>query len=112
MAEKPSPLSSACPAKVFRKHYAKLLDAIQSPYQLAASLYAEDLIGRETKGRVTSSSGPLIEKSNILLDAVESTLLVSSEQKSTMLSLCSVLEESGEPALREIATDMRTCITG
>ena len=112
MAEKPSPLPSACPAKVLRKHFAKLLVGIQSPDTLAAFLYAENLIGHETKGTVTSSSGPFVEKSNILLNAVESTLLVSSDQKNTMLSLCTALEESGEEALRKIAVDMRRCVTG
>ena len=110
--EKPSPSPSADPAKVFRKHFAKLLVGIQSPDILAAFLYAEELISRETKGKVTSSSGPFVEKSNMLLNAVESTLLVSSDRKSTMLSLCTVLEESGEPALRKIAADMRRCFTG
>ena len=111
MAEKP-PSPSADPAKVLRKHFAKLLVGIQSPNTLAAFLYAADLISRDTKRKVTSSSGPFDEKSSMLLDAVESTVLASSDPKSTMLSLCTVLEESGEPVLRKIAADMRGCITG
>ena len=112
MAEKPSPSPSADPAKVLRKHFAKVLVGIQSPDTLAAFLYAEELISHETKGKVTSSSGSFVEKSSMLLNAVESTVLASSDPESTMLSLCAVLEESGEPALRKIATDMRGCITG
>ena len=112
MAEKPSPFSSADPAKVLRKHFAKLLVGIQSPSTLAAFLYAEDLISHETKGKVTSSPVAFVEKSSMLLNAVESTVLASSDQKSTMLSLCAVLNESGEPALGKIAADMRRCITG
>ena len=112
MAEKPSPLPSADPAKVLRRHFAKLLVGIQSPNTLAAFLYAEDLISYETKGKVTSSSAPFVEKSSMLLNAVESTVLVSSDQNSTMLSLCDVLEESGEPPLKKIAADMSRCIAG
>ena len=112
MAEKPTPLPSADPAKVLRKHFAKLLVSIESPNILATFLYAEDLISHETKGKVTSSSAVFVEKSSMLLNAVESTVLASRDQKSTMLSLCAVLEESGEPALRKIAADMRICITG
>ena len=113
MAEKPSPLPSADPAKVLRKHYAKLLVGIQSPSTLAAFLYAEDLISHETKEKVTSSLFlSFVERSSMFLNAVESTVLASSDQKSTMLSLCAVLEESGEPALGKIAADMRRCITG
>ena len=112
MAEKSSPLPSADPAKVLRRHFAKLLVGIQSPNTLAAFLYAEDLISYETKGKVTSSSAPFVEKSSMLLNAVESTVLISSNRKSTMLSLCAVLEKSGEPPLRNIAADMRRCIAG
>ena len=112
MDEKPSPSPSADPAKVLRNHFAKLLVGIQSPDTFAAFLYAEELISHETKGKVTTSSRPFVEKSSMLLNAVESTVLVSSDPKSTMLSLCTVLEESGEPALRKIAADMRRCITG
>ena len=112
MAEQPSPLPSSDPAKVLRRRFAKLLVAIQSPNTLAAFLYAEGLISLETKGKVTSSPMSFVEKSSMLLNAVESTVLVSSDQKSTMLSLCAVLEESGEPPLRNIAADMRRCITG
>ena len=112
MAEKTSPLPSANPAKVLRKYIAKLVVSIQSPGLLANILYSGELISREMKGGVTSSSRPFVEKSIALLDAVESTLLASGDQKSTMLSLCAALEESGEPALRKIAADMRTCITG
>ena len=112
MAEKSSPLPSASPAKVFRKHFAKLLVGIQSPDIFAAFLYSEGLISHETKGKVISSSGPFVDKSGILLNAVESTVLVSSDQNSTMLRLCGVLEESGEPPLREIAADMRRRVIG
>ena len=112
MAEKPSPLPSTDPAKVLRKHIAKLVVSIQSPDLLANILYSEDLISREMKGRVTSSSGPFVDKSSALLDAVEETLLASRDQKSTMLSLCAALEESGELSLRKIAADMRACTTG
>ena len=112
MADKPSPLPSADPTRVLRKHFAKLLVGIQSPSTLAAFLYAKDLISHETKGKVTSSPVSFVEKSSMLLNAVESTVLASSDQKSTMLSLCAVLEESGEPALGKIAADMRRYITG
>ena len=111
MAEKPSPLPSADSAKVLRKHFAKLLVGIQSPNTLAAFLYAKDLISHETKGKVTSSPVSFVEKSSMLLNAVENTVLASRDQKSTMLSLCAVLEESGERALGKIAADMRRCIT-
>ena len=112
MAEKPSPLLFADPAKVLRKHFAKLLVGIQSPNTLAAFLYAEDLISHETKGKVTSAPVSFVEKSSMLLTAVESTVLASSDQKRTMLSLCAVLEESDEAALRKITADMRSCIIG
>ena len=112
MDEKPSPSPTADPAKVLRRHFAKLLVGIQSPNTLAAFLYSEDLINYETKGKVTSTSAPFVEKSSMLLNAVESTVLVSSDQKNTMLRLCAVLEESGEPPLRKIAADMRRYIAG
>ena len=112
MAEKPSPLPSTDPARVLCEHFAKLLVSIQSPDLLAAFLYVKNLISHETRGKVTSSSGSFVGKSNILLSAMEETLLASRDQKSMMLNLCAVLEESDEPSLRKIAADMRTCITG
>ena len=112
MDEKPSPSPSADPAKVLRKHFAKLLVGIQSPDIFAAFLYAEDLISRETKIKVKSFVGSFTEKSNMLLDAVESTVLVSSDPKSTLLRFCTVLDESGKPTLRIIAADIRRRITG
>ena len=103
---------SADPANVFRKHFANLLIGIQLPDRLAAILYANGLIGRQTKENVTTFLGPVVERSMMLLNPLESTILVSSDQKSTMLSLCTALEESCEPSLREIAAKMRICITG
>ena len=112
LGEKPSPLLSADPAKVFREHFAKLLVGIQSPILLAGIFFAKDLIRREARGRVTLSSATFVEKSSILLSAMEETLIASRDQKSTMLRLCAALEESGELALQKIAADMRTHITG
>ena len=112
MARKSSPLPSTDPAMLFHKHYAKLVVGIQSPDQLATILCSEGLISHHMKRRMRSSSMQFVDKSSALLDAVEKTLLASGDQKSTMLSLCAALEESGEPSLSEIAADMRVCITG
>ena len=112
MARKSSPLPFTDPAMLFHKHYAKLAVGIQSPNQLATILCSEGLVSHHTKRRVRSSSMRFVDKSSALLDAVEETLLASGDQKSTMLSLCAALEESGEPALRKIAAGMRACITG
>ena len=112
MARKSSPLPSTDPAMLVRKHYAKLVVGIQSPDQLAAILCSEGLVSHHIKRRVRSSSVQFVNKSSTLLDALEETLLASRDQKSTMLSLCAALEESGELSLRRIAADMRACITG
>ena len=103
---------TADPAKVFQKHFAKLVASIQSPGMLACFLYAKHLISYKTKQMVTSLIEPVGERSEVLLSALRDTLLVPSDQKSTMLGLCTALEKSGEPALGKIAADMRICITG
>ena len=60
----------------FKRHYADLFNGIQNPVSLSASLYAVDLLSRDTKRRINEL--PLTEqKVSELLDAVETAIRVN-----------------------------------
>ena len=95
------------PRDVFRRNYAVLQSAIISSLELAGLLYSDGLINEGTKNEVNSSNAPPSAKAGCLLDAVERTLVGSSQPEDVLSRLCDVLDVSGEPALREIARRMK-----
>ena len=99
--------------KVFREYYGILGNSIHSAENLAGLLYSDELISKTTKDEVnsTSSTAP-IKKAHCVLDAVEKTLTASGQPESVLDRLCYVLTQSGEPALREIAGQMQSSVSG
>ena len=55
----------------FRKHYAKLAEAIQNPLSLANQLFSEEIITSEVKERMRSPLLSRVGKNSGLLSAVE-----------------------------------------
>ena len=105
--------TSSHPHNVFRDHYGNIQQAITSAESLAGLLYSDRLISEGTKNKVNSisSAGP-IEKASCVLDAVEKTLVASSQPEDVLYRLCDVLKLSGEPALEEIAGRMQSSVSG
>ena len=84
----------------FKSHYADLFNGIQNPVSLSASLYAVDLLPRDTKRRINELA--LTEqKVSELLDAMETAIRLdpmnfhkfvkAMEKDSSMQHLCDKL---------------------
>ena len=98
------------PVRVLQKVYGRLFQAISSPDLLAGFMYSEELIGDEIVGDLPSMT-PSQAKTK-LLSAFSATLRGSEHQQNVMERMCTALEETGEPVLREIASDIRSLCRG
>ena len=95
---------------VFTKHYDKLVQAIDEPLVLAATLKAKGYIGRALMRDLQSAKGvPDDDKSIKLLNAVESLLGVHDDAYGELETLMSILEEEGG-ALKVVIKSMRTML--
>ena len=98
------------PVRVLQKMYGRLFQAISSPDLLAGFMYSEGLIGDETVVDVSSTA--LSQAKTKLLTAFSATLRVSERQENVMERMCKALQATGEPVLREIASDIRSLCRG
>ena len=64
---------------IFRKHYARLCDAIQDPPSLAAELYFRGILPRRVLERTSLLSLTRLEKNSRLLSHVETQILTNSQ---------------------------------
>ena len=64
---------------IFRKHFARLCDAIQDPPSLAAELYRRGIIPREVLERTNLLGLTRLEKNSGLLSAVETQIRANSQ---------------------------------
>ena len=78
----------------FRRYYNRLLDNVDNPVKLARLLFAEGLISKEEKDKITSDEND-VEQSRVLLDAVQRTLLQVSEPSETIKSLRGAFKKAG-----------------
>ena len=100
------------PHKVFRQNYGRLQCSITGPVGLAGKLFAKELIGTETNNKVVTTDAATIDKATWLLLDVQATLKVCRQPENLLKTLCDVLDDSGEPALQDIASGMRSSIAG
>ena len=98
------------PFRVLQKVYGRLFQAIHSPDLLAGFMYSRELIAYE----VVSDLPPMTssEAKTKLLSAFTATLGGSKHQENVMERMYAALEETGEPALRDIASDIRYLCRG
>ena len=87
-------------AKVLRVYHNRLLDAIQDPVRVAASLYSEEIIGNVTNQDLIPDQ-PKYRKNAILLDAVRSGV---GNDETKMDVFLGVLENT---AVEEVVEAMR-----
>ena len=98
------------PDRVLEKFYGRLFKAIHSPELLAAFMLSRQLIGAEIVNDLTSmtcSQGKVK-----LLSAFIASLQGSQRQESVMERMCLAMEDTGEPGLAEVASDIRTLYQG
>ena len=57
--------------RIFREHYAKLVEYIQNPFDVAILLYSQGFIASEVRDYTSMATLTTLEKSNALLSAVE-----------------------------------------
>ena len=98
------------PVRVLKKVYGRLFQAIHSPDLLAGFMYSEELIGDEIVGDLPSISSS--QARTKLLSAFSATLGGSDRQDNVMERMCRALEATGEPALKDIASDIRLLCRG
>ena len=104
---------TSLPRKVFLTHYDRLQEAIDSPVRLAEELTTKDLIGTATNSKILSvAADPRSTKAGWILGDVLVKLETSHKPDTVLKTLCDALDKSGAPALKGIATSIRTSFDG
>ena len=98
------------PVRVLQSVYGRLFKAIHSPELLAGFLYSEELIGDELLSDLPSMT--VSQAKTKLLSALIATLQASDHQENVMESMGLALDATGEPVLKDVASDMRSLLRG
>ena len=108
MAGEPSQLTQ--PKELLRTFSGRLFTAIRSPETLAQFLFAERLIGEDLLDDLPSMK--FGEAKSALLSAVRAAVRTSNRRENVMTRFLLCLEQSGEPTLGELASEMRALCPG
>ena len=98
------------PERVLQRFNGRLYDAIQSPESLAEFMYTEEFIGPDVIDNLSSFS--FNERKTKLLAAFRTSLRASSQKMQVMTKIYRSLESSGEPLLKDLASQMRALCPG
>ena len=98
------------PAEVLQTFSGKLFTAIRSPEALAQFMYSERLIGDDLLDDLPSKS--FGEAKSRLLSAVRAAVRTSNRKENVMKRFLHCLEQSGEPTLGDLASEMRAFCPG
>ena len=94
------------PEEVLRTFNGRIFDAIQSPQTLAEFMYSEHLLGDEVINDLPSMK--ISEKKSALLSSVRAVVKGSERKEHVLTSFLMCLEQTGEHALQELASEMKT----
>ena len=97
----------SCEVAAFRRYYDSLLRNVRRPVQLAELLFADGLISKETKTKLTSDED--LEQKRTLLDAIQDALVHASDRKEMFQTLLRALYEIN---LSQTATYMKNFVDG
>ena len=93
------------PEELLRTFTGRLYTAIQSPEALAQFMLTEQLIGDDVLNDLPSMR--FAEAKSKLLAAVRAAVRSSSRKENVMTRFLLCLEQTGEPTLKELASEMR-----
>ena len=98
------------PEELLRTFRARLYTAIQLPQTLAQFLYSERLIGDDLLDNLPSMK--FDEAKSKLLSAVRAAVSTSNRKENVMKRFLLCLEQTGEPTLGGLASEMRALCPG
>ena len=98
------------PEELLRTYRARLYTAIQLPQALGQFLYSERLIGDDLLDNLSSMK--FDEAKSKLLSAVRAAVSTSNKKENVMQRFLQCLEQTGEPTLGELASEMRALCPG
>lgn len=108
-AAKETKISQRFVCQAFRTHYSDLATGILHPDKLASILYAKSLISRGTKEAVQTTLGiSTAQKAAMLLSAVETTLITSTQPHAILKGFCQAAKK--ERALKQVLRRMKETV--